>query len=646
MRAPLSSVERGVGVRTALLSPHTIHTTPCVTTLRAIDISIEREIAICIINIYQLIPFKRKHNRREQDSERRARKKENLIKNMNDFDYDYFRSNVRGTHASSSSRFLSAASSSSSWLLKRQLDNGSSTDSTSTESGLQLDNGASSENTNTESGFHQQEQGDDPYEFVAFLLWYIFLVLCCIVPTCCAYRRRRMIERRMIEQHANMAQFQQANLFFLNATNNRQSALHEEGLQQQRELLLTEALKPTTMIIKIGDLKELDDTGSSARRPNACPVIARHDNGKINDGGNSSKSVSATTTKAEVSSSSQEPNNNNKSVDNNCNDNKEDKDPEIALGVTNDTVLTNDTAEDEDFTDLELEYNFVLLLPAAGEDEEASQSQQQQAKQRQPPSKTYRRCVREVAGSCAICLSPYEVGDSVTWAAVDVEEETPELLFGSTAADSYAALGGGVTGEAGEESSSSAAAPRGTGAESNSTTKSTVKPGCPHAFHTECIIGWLSKKESPKCPVCRQSFCRPVHAVVHALSPDGSSNNNHMLGVGVGEIPFPFSRTLAETVALARFSMAAQQQQIQQQQQQHIVLVQPQGQSSTSTTSLGGGGGGATEASAAGIRTNNNNSPVLMELRTMATPATTTTNPVERGRSDPPGATVSSGDHP
>ena len=57
---------------------------------------------------------------------------------------------------------------------------------------------------------------------------------------------------------------------------------------------------------------------------------------------------------------------------------------------------------------------------------------------------------RTIAGVCTICLCPYEDGDQITW--------------------------------------------------------STEKQ-CQHAFHTDCIIPWLAKKEEPKCPICRQEFC-------------------------------------------------------------------------------------------------------------------------------------------
>jgi Ring finger domain len=57
---------------------------------------------------------------------------------------------------------------------------------------------------------------------------------------------------------------------------------------------------------------------------------------------------------------------------------------------------------------------------------------------------------RTVPGVCTICLCAYEDGDQITWST--------ETL-------------------------------------------------CQHAFHTECIVQWLAKKEEPRCPVCRQEFC-------------------------------------------------------------------------------------------------------------------------------------------
>jgi hypothetical protein len=56
---------------------------------------------------------------------------------------------------------------------------------------------------------------------------------------------------------------------------------------------------------------------------------------------------------------------------------------------------------------------------------------------------------RIVPGICAICLGGYEAGERVSW--------SPETA-------------------------------------------------CQHVFHTDCIAEWLSKKDEPQCPVCRQLY--------------------------------------------------------------------------------------------------------------------------------------------
>lgn len=62
---------------------------------------------------------------------------------------------------------------------------------------------------------------------------------------------------------------------------------------------------------------------------------------------------------------------------------------------------------------------------------------------------------RTVPGCCAICLCPYVDGDQISWSS------------GSSS--------------------------------------------CLHAFHTDCVLSWLAKKEEPQCPVCRQPFCARAH---------------------------------------------------------------------------------------------------------------------------------------
>ena len=82
-------------------------------------------------------------------------------------------------------------------------------------------------------------------ELVAFLLWYIFLVLCCVVPTCCAYRRRRIVEQRMNQQQADLARMQESNFFFLSSLTTRRDG---EAVQAERSRVLSDALKDTTMV--------------------------------------------------------------------------------------------------------------------------------------------------------------------------------------------------------------------------------------------------------------------------------------------------------------------------------------------------------------------------------------------------------------
>ena len=96
------------------------------------------------------------------------------------------------------------------------------------------------------------------------------------------------------------------------------------------------------------------------------------------------------------------------------------------------------------------------------------------------------RCIPAV---CTICLCPYENGDQVSW--------SPDTA-------------------------------------------------CQHAFHRDCIISWLAKKEEPKCPICRQDFCQLGD---FSEEPEQAQ----------AQVPtlYSYSQSLAQALALSRVEAEA-----------------------------------------------------------------------------------------
>lgn len=85
---------------------------------------------------------------------------------------------------------------------------------------------------------------------------------------------------------------------------------------------------------------------------------------------------------------------------------------------------------------------------------------------------------RTVPGGCAICLCPYRQGDTVTWSP---------------------------------------------------------QPSCLHAFHKECIIPWLVKKNEPKCPCCRQDFCT-IEPILPSTEDDANQGQQQQQQLGEEEV--------------------------------------------------------------------------------------------------------------
>jgi hypothetical protein len=113
--------------------------------------------------------------------------------------------------------------------------------------------------SNTTDEGNMSETGgnaQDTYEFVAFLLWYLFLVLCCIVPTCCAYRRRRLVERRLAQHHFDLQRLQQQqlnghpNFLLLDqiSSSNPQLRRNNEEYRRIRKEKISESLQATTVV--------------------------------------------------------------------------------------------------------------------------------------------------------------------------------------------------------------------------------------------------------------------------------------------------------------------------------------------------------------------------------------------------------------
>jgi len=86
------------------------------------------------------------------------------------------------------------------------------------------------------------------FEFVAFLLWYIFLIICCVLPTCCAYRRRRWLDGPTVPTEGPTSDEYRNSLFILRSfvINHRNPDV--EGTRAERLKKLEESLKKTTFV--------------------------------------------------------------------------------------------------------------------------------------------------------------------------------------------------------------------------------------------------------------------------------------------------------------------------------------------------------------------------------------------------------------
>lgn len=98
------------------------------------------------------------------------------------------------------------------------------------------------------------EETRDSVEFIAFLLWYSFLVFCCVLPTCCAYRRRQMLMQLQREE----AEFEQRYFFgggqfgvaggSNDANHHGSNGMDDEEARAERTRRITAVLKATSFV--------------------------------------------------------------------------------------------------------------------------------------------------------------------------------------------------------------------------------------------------------------------------------------------------------------------------------------------------------------------------------------------------------------
>lgn len=285
-------------------------------------------------------------------------------------------------------------------------------------------------------------------EFVVFVCWYVFLVLCCIAPTIYAFRRRRQVGRQeeifelSLQESLRQAQLlsvgqgehvalqgdnvvivrdgQPISIMRSSLQDQRTMEFFENRTQERRNKLI-EILLPTTMTVLESDLLRKDNIEClSSKEGKEIPPQQALNGSTLS-----------------LSSSSSEKESPEKDMVNSSNDSST---PASNYGLNFNHCL--DEEEEGAFKALTLRSTSEKIVKCEDTlSEDVSQDDRKKDSE----------IMREVPILCIICLCMYEVGSEVTWAYASSQK-------------------------------------------------------CTHAFHKDCIMNWILTKEEALCPCCRDEF--------------------------------------------------------------------------------------------------------------------------------------------
>mmetsp|Transcript_1828 Transcript_1828/g.4372 ORF Transcript_1828/g.4372 Transcript_1828/m.4372 type:complete len:446 (-) Transcript_1828:198-1535(-) len=397
------------------------------------------------------------------------------------------------------------------------------------ESFVRLLAGSSPEGDDTKNSAADRGDGGgrDSYEFIAFILWYFAMILFCIVPTCCAYRRRRRLSRELLTRQRTME-------IFLHQQQEAAAAEMEAGIPMtevnpnfyiwsspfniyyggnygRNQVLTLESLNSAVAV-------EERKRRLEAAMKDVTFVVKKEDIINLNDNDNYEKTPTSSDSNSKKTETQVE-------------------EEKISIGEREDVTIVSDEVggaegDEEKSTERGLhgnntydldETNAELRLPPTCLNSTAAAAGDPKIKHSDKDDDNGDTRRKTVPAMCAICLCPYEDGDQVTYSHdVSSSVSDKDIETGFAATNSH----------------------------------------CPHAFHAECIVQWLAKKNDarPECPCCRRPFCTVVplttsdlvtlnstdattvqasvastlSATSSGANPTNRSGRTHMQGLGAG----------------------------------------------------------------------------------------------------------------